>query len=90
MERIMQEFPIIFDGHMRMMEGEEFHIISGRAVPLWYTYRERSTTSVPFAYIEKLIVEMELLQEQGITMPVTKVTEWYAPMMVTPKMARIV
>ena len=27
MDRIMQKFPTVFDGKIRMMEGEEFHIL---------------------------------------------------------------
>lgn len=43
--------------------------------------------SVPFIYREKLIVELELLQEQGIIMLVTEVTdhEWCATIMMTSK-----
>ena len=78
----MQEFPAVFDGQIRMMEGERFHIslVEG-AVP----FCVKTPWSVPFAYREKLKVELELLQEQGIIMPVTEVTEWCAPIMVTPK-----
>ena len=36
-------------------------------------------------YREKLIVELELFQKQGIIMAVTEVTGWCAPIMVTPK-----
>ena len=38
-----------------------------------------------FTYREKLIVELELLQEQCIIMLITKVTEWCAPIIVTSK-----
>ena len=41
--------------------------------------------SVPFAYRDKLKAELEHLQAQGITAPVTHPTEWYAPIVVTPK-----
>jgi hypothetical protein len=32
--------------------------------------------TVPFAYREKLMAELELLQQQGIIAPVTTPTEW--------------
>ena len=35
------------------------------------------------------MVELELLQEQGIIMPVTEVTEWCTPIMATLKRAWI-
>ena len=82
----MQEFPAVFDGQIRMMEGEQFHILLVEgAVP----FCVKMPRSVPFAYREKLKVELELLQEQGIIMPVTEVTEWCAPIVVIPKKAQI-
>ena len=60
-------------------------IVSRRTV----SFRVKGPRSVPFAYREyreKLIVELELFQKQGIIMPVTEVTGWCTPIMVTPKM----
>ena len=45
----------------------------------------KAPRTVPYAYWEKLMKEPELLQEQGIIEPVTDVTEWCAPIVVTPK-----
>ena len=45
-------------------------IVSGKTV----SFRVKGPQSVPFAYREKLIVELELSHKQGIIMPVTEVT----------------
>ena len=45
----------------------------------------KTPRAVPFAYREKLKAELELLQEQGIITPIKEVTEWCAPIVVTPK-----
>ena len=41
--------------------------------------------STPFTYKNKLKAELEILQEQSIIAPVMQVTEWCAPIVVTPK-----
>ena len=46
---------------------------------------ESPKNSIPFAYRENLKEESQLLQEQEIIVPVTEVTEWYAPIVVTLK-----
>ena len=78
----MLEFASVFDGQVRTMQGEKFHIslVEG-AVPFCI----KAPRSVPFAYRDKLKLELDLLQEQGIIAPVTEATEWCAPIMVTPK-----
>ena len=78
----MASFPSVFDGQVKTMEGEKFRIeLASNAQPFCvYTPR-----SVPFAYREKLKAELDLLQTQGIIAPVTKPTEWCAPIVVTPK-----
>ena len=77
-EEIMQEFPSVFG----IMEGEKFHItLVDNATP----FCVKAPRSVPFAYRDKLKAELELLQEQGIITPVTEVTEWCSPIVVTPK-----
>ena len=79
---ITREFPTVFDGLIKTMEGEKFHIIlSENAKP----FCVNTPRSVPFAYREKLQAELELLQGQGIIAPVTIPTEWCAPIVVTPK-----
>ena len=84
MDRIMEKFLAVFDGQIRMMERKEFHILVAGAV-----FCVKTPQSVPFAYREKIIVELKLLQEQGIIMPVIEVTEWCAPIMLTPKRIQI-
>jgi hypothetical protein len=49
------------------------------------TLLHQNTSTVLFAYREKLKAELEVLQEQGIITPVTYPTEWCAPIVVTPK-----
>ena len=58
-------------------------IVSRRGCPILY----KTPQSVPFVYREKLIVELELLQEQGIIMLVAEVIdhEWCASIMMTSK-----
>ena len=61
---------------------EQFHIsLTENAIP----FCVKTPRSIPFAYRDKLKVELNLLQDQGIIAPVTEVTEWCAPIVVTPK-----
>ena len=54
MDRIMEKFPAVFDGQIRMMERKEFHILLvAEAV-----FCVKTPQSVPFAYREKMIVEL--------------------------------
>ena len=81
-DSIVTEFPCVFDGVIRAMDGEKFHIyLMNNAKP----FRVTSPHSIPFAYHDKLAAELELLQEQNIIAPVTKPTDWCAPIVVTPK-----
>ena len=80
-EDLVKQFPTVFDGHICTMEGEKFHIsLVDDAVP----FCVNAPRSIPFAYRDKLKAELEILQEQGIIAPVTQVTEWCAPIVVTP------
>ena len=81
-EEIMTEFPSMFDGQIRTMPGEKFHIsLMADARPFCVT----TPRTVPFAYRDKLQSEIDLLVSQGIIAPVTEPTEWCAPIVVTPK-----
>ena len=77
----MAAFPSVFDGQVKSMESEEFHIklIDGAQPFCVHTPR-----MIPFAYREKLQDELALLQSQGIIAPVTTPTEWCDPIIVTP------
>ena len=77
-----KEFPTVFDGIIRNMDGEEFHISLTKNVKPFCVHTPRS---IPFAFRDKLKAELDLLQEQNIIAPVTEVTEWCAPIVVTPK-----
>ena len=79
---IISEFPSVFDGQIRTMLGVKFHIsLTEDARPFCVT----TPCTVPFAYRDKLKKEIDLLLTQGIITPVTKPTEWCAPIVVTPK-----
>ena len=75
------EFPSVFDGHIKM-EGEKFHIaLTEDAQP----FCVRTPRTIPFAFRDKLKVELDLLQEQGVIAPVTEPTDWCAPIVIAPK-----
>ena len=79
---IRSEFLSVFDGQIKTMEGETFHIaLTKDAKP----FCVNTPRTVPFAYREKLQAELELLQEQGIIASVTEPTEWCSPIVVAPK-----
>ena len=81
-EQMMKEFPMVFDGKIKIMEGEQFHIhLTNNVKP----FRVSTPRTIPFAYREKLKAELELLQKQNIIAPITEATEWCAPIVVTPK-----
>ena len=81
-EELIKEFPTVFDGQIKTMGGEKFHIsLMGDAKP----FCVNTPRSIPFAYREKLKAELELLQDQGIIAPVTIPTEWCAPIVIAPK-----
>ena len=79
---IMSEYPHVFDGNVKTMEGEKFHIaLTDDAKP----FCVHTPRTIPFAYRDKLQKELQLLQSQGIIEPVTEPTEWCAPIVVAPK-----
>ena len=81
-QNLVTQFPLVFDSKIRVMEGEQFHIsLTENAIP----FCVKTPRSIPFAYRDKLKAELNLLQDQGIVAPVTEVTEWCAPIVVTPK-----
>ena len=66
------------------MTGEEFHIsLTDNAKPFCIN----TPRLIPFIYCDKLkeVLELELLQRQNIIAPITETTQWYAPIVVTPK-----
>ena len=79
---IKREFPPVFDGHIKTMDGEKFHIaLTDNAEP----FCVHTPRAIPFAFRDKLKAELDLLQEQGVIAPVTEPTEWCAPIVITPK-----
>ena len=65
-----KKFPTVFDGKVR---NKEFHIPLTKDTKLFCV---NTTCSIPFALSGKLKAELEFLQAQNITAPVTEVTEW--------------
>ena len=81
-DQITSEFPLVFDGQVRTMPGEKFHIsLTENAHPFCVT----TPRTIPFAYRDKLKKEIDLLIDQEIIAPVTEPTDWCAPIVVAPK-----
>ena len=78
----MTAFPTVFDGQIRVMQGEEFHITIAETAKPFCVHTPRT---IPFAYRDKLQAELHLLESQNIIAPVTETTPWCAPLVVTPK-----
>jgi len=79
---VINEFPTVFDGTIRTMDSEQFHIhLSSNAKPFCVT----SPRSIPFTYCDKLAAKLDLFQQQHIIAPLTKPTDWCVPIIVTPK-----
>ena len=79
---LLSEFPSVFDGHIIPVESESFHIsLTANAKPFCI----KTHRTIPFSYRDKLKAELQTLQEQGIITPVTYLTDWCAPIVVTPK-----
>ena len=78
----MTSFPTVFDGQIRVVQGEEFHIaVEDTAKP----FCVHTPRTIPFAYRDKLQAELDLLESQHVITPVTEATKWCAPIVVTPK-----
>ena len=82
-DAVVAEFPTVFDGVIRAMDGEKYHIyLTSNAKPFCIT----SPRSILYAYHDKLAAELESLQQQQhIIAPVIEPTDWCAPIVVTPK-----
>ena len=79
---IPAEFPTLFDGHIRVMPGEEFRIhVKEDAVP----FCASSPRRVALSLREPLKTELQKLVAENIIAPVTEPTEWCAPIVVEPK-----
>ena len=81
-EDLINEFPSVFEGQIRTMEGEKFRItLTDNAQP----FCVNTPRFVPYAFRDKLKEEIALLEAQGVIKAVTEPTEWCAPIVVTPK-----
>ena len=70
-------YHIVFDDQIRVMQGEEFYISVAANSQPFCVYTPQT---IPFAYRDRLKVELDLLQSQNVTTPVTKATTWCAPL----------
>ena len=81
-EDLIREFPTVFDGRVRVMNGEKFRIhLKDDARP----FCVNAPRTIPYAFRDKVQKELKTLQEQGIIEPITAPTEWCAPIVVAPK-----
>ncbi len=81
-EQLMLEFSPVFDGQVRTMPGEQFHIsVTDDAKPFCVS----TPRTISLAYREKLKAEIDLLVDQNIIAPVTEPSDWCAPIVVAPK-----
>ena len=82
LERLMGEFPNIFDGQCRPMSGPpcHFQLIDG-VTPA--AMRGSRLVSVPL--LPRLKTELQNLEEAGIIRKVIKPTSWVHPIVVVPK-----
>ena len=81
-ENLIQEFPTVFDGKIRVMDGEKFRIqLNDNAKPFCVS----APRTIPYAYRDKVKLELDALQSQGIIEPVTEPTDWCSPIVVAPK-----
>ena len=79
---LINEFPTVFDGQVRVMKGELFKInLRDDAKPFCIS----APRSIPYAYRDKVKKELDSLKSQGIIEPVTCPTEWCAPIVISPK-----
>ena len=79
---IVKTFPSVFDGQIRVMQGEEYHIsLAIHTKP----FCVNTPRTIPFAYRDKLKDELDLLESQNVITPVTEAATWCAPIVVTPK-----
>lgn len=82
--QLMEDFPRVFDGHIRTMPGEEFDIrLREDARPFCVTTPRR----VPLSLCDQLRAELDRLESEQIIRRVTEPTEWCAdaPIVVAPK-----
>lgn len=82
LDRLMGEFPTIFDGKCRPMAGPPCHFqLTDGAKPV--ALRGSRPVSVPL--LPRLKAEFQSLEEAGIIRKVTKPTAWVHPIVVVPE-----
>ena len=81
-KNLIQKFPTVFDEKIRMMDGEKFCIqLNDNAKSCCVS----APRTIPCAYRDKVKLELDALQSEGIIEPVTEPTDWCAPNVVGPK-----
>ena len=79
---MINKCPTVFDGQIRIMQGEEFRIcLAANAKP----FCVHTPRTILFAYRDKLKAELDLLESQNVIVPISEATTWCAPIVVTPK-----
>ena len=79
---LRDEFKTAFNGQIKVMDDEQFHIsLLEEAKP----FCVRTPRSIHFANWHKLQAELQLLLDQNIIAPVTEPTAWCASIVVPPK-----
>ena len=79
---LINEFPTVFDGQVRVMNGELFKInLRDDAKPFCIS----APRSIPYTSRDKVKKELDSLLSQEIIEPVTCPTEWCAPIVISPK-----
>ena len=76
-DHISSEYPTVFDGQIRSMQCEQFHVSLMDDVKPSCVNTPRS---IPFVYHDKLQTELDIPERQQIIAPVITPTEWCAPM----------
>ena len=68
-QEIKGKLPLVFQGQVRVMDFEQFHItLTKKAVPFYVKTRP----TMPFVYKDKLKAQLEFLQQQGIIAPIAE------------------
>ena len=79
---LIKKYPTVFDGQVRVMDGELFSIkLRDDAKP----FCANAPRLISYAYRDKVRQELDSLQSQGIIEPVTHPSEWCAPIVIAPK-----
>jgi hypothetical protein len=81
-EQLLAEFHDVFEPRDEPFAGEKYHIhLKDNDIPC----RVSVCRNIAYAYQDKLKLELDKLQAEGVITPVTKPTEWVNPIVIEPK-----